>query len=394
MRLTAFVLVALPIALALYSYLVYPAGLWFASRRLGSPNTRPSETPYLPLVTVVVPAYNEETQIRGAIEALLSQTYPHDRLQILILSDASTDATDSIVGEYASRGVELMRMPARSGKTAAENAAIRYIRGDVVVNSDASTRLHRDAVRILVAHLADPSVGVSSGRDISVAAGDAAANTVEAGYVNYEMRLRALETLTGGIVGASGCCYAIRVELHRIPIPPDLSRDFSAPLTAREHGLRAVSVDEAIAFVPRTKSLHVEYNRKVRTIARGMETLLVARRMLNPMQFGAFAWKLISHKVCRWLVPLVAVPGAVALWYLAISDAWARVAMAGALVVLVVALVGALWPPTRRVPRAVSIVAFGVAANIAVIHGFARLLRADDDKTWEPTRRDVVVLPE
>jgi cellulose synthase/poly-beta-1,6-N-acetylglucosamine synthase-like glycosyltransferase len=396
MRLTALLLVAFPIVLALYSYAVYPAVLWFASRRpwTPTPTPKPDAESYLPLVTVVVPAYNEETQIRGAIEALLAQTYPQERLHILILSDASTDATDSIVAEYASRGVELLRMPTRSGKTAAENAAIRRIRGEVVVNSDASTRLHRDAVRIMVAHLADPSVGVASGRDISVAAGDGAANTVEAGYVNYEMRLRALETLTGGIVGASGCCYAIRYNLHRLPIPPDLSRDFSAPLTAREHGLRAVSVDDAVAFVPRTNSLRMEYNRKVRTVARGMETLLVARRMLNPMVFGGFAWKLISHKVCRWLVPLVAVPAAAALLVLAISDLWARAALGGAAVVLAVALAGALWPPTRRIPRVVSVVSFGVAANVAVVHGFGRLLRADDDKTWEPTRRDAVVLPE
>jgi len=395
MRGTALVLVALPIVLGLYSYIGYPAIL----RLLATDSRRPAggladHDAALPLVTAVVPAYNEETQIRGAIESLLAQSYPRERMQILILSDASNDATDSIVSEYATRGVELMRMPTRSGKTAIENAAIALIRGEIVLNSDASTRLHRDAVRALVEQLADPEVGVASGRDVSVASGDQSANRVEAEYVDYEMRLRALETRTGGIVGASGCCYAIRSYLHRRPIPPDLSRDFSAPLTAREYGKTAVSVDSAIAFVPRTKSLRREYVRKVRTVSRGMETLYRVRYMLSPSRFGMFAWKLFSHKVCRWLMPLSAVPAAFALGYLALSDPWAQIVAVGAALIGVTALVGAAWPESKPVPRFVSVIAFSVAANVAVVHAVVRLLRSREDKTWEPTRRDVVVLPE
>jgi len=394
MRLTAFILVALPVGLCLYSYIVYPAilrVLAIGKRPLKKTTIRPDEAP---LVTAVVPAYNEEMQIRGAIEALLAQTYPRERMQILILSDASTDATDSIVGEYASQGVELMRMPTRSGKTAIENAAIPLIRGELVLNSDASTRIHRDAVRLLVEQLADPDIGVASGRDVSVTAGDQSANAVEAGYVDYEMRLRALETRTGGIVGASGCCYVIRADLHRWPIPPDLSRDFSAPLTARMHGKRAVSVDEAIAFVPRTKSLRSEYTRKVRTVSRGMETLYRVRSMLNPFQYGAFAWKLLSHKVCRWLMPLTGVPAVVALAFLALTDPWARLLTVLAALLGATALAGAVWPESKRVPRILGVVAFSIAANVAVVHAVLRLARAGEDKTWEPTRRDAVVLPE
>jgi hypothetical protein len=280
-------------------------------------------------------------------------------------------------------------MPVRSGKTAVENAACSVIRGEIVVNSDASIRLHPGAVRRMVANLIDPAVGVASGRDVSVA-GDRAANTVEAGYVGYEMRLRRLETESGGIVGASGCCYAIRADLHRIPIRSDLSRDFSAPLTARANGFRSVSVDDAVAFVPRTTSLRREYLRKVRTIARGMETLFRSRQMMDPMRYGSFAWKLISHKVCRWLVPLSAVPAAVGLLILARTQAWAAWLTAAGLLVAIVAVTGAAWPESRRMPRLVGVVAFGVAANVAVIHAVIRVLNGRDDKVWEPTRRDVV----
>src|SRR5262245_19597509 len=98
------------------------------------------------MVSIVVPAYNEEGQIRGAIESLLAQGYPADRRQILILSDASNDRTDEIVAEYLSEGVELLRMPVRGGKTAAENASIPHLRGEIVVNSDSSVRLQQQPV--------------------------------------------------------------------------------------------------------------------------------------------------------------------------------------------------------------------------------------------------------
>jgi cellulose synthase/poly-beta-1,6-N-acetylglucosamine synthase-like glycosyltransferase len=384
----AIVLLVLPACLAFYTYALYPAILWIIARRARRGPTPPS-TGLWPLVTVVMPAYNEERQIAGAIEGILAQDYPADRRQIVIGSDASTDSTDDIVRSYGDRGVELFRMPKRSGKTAIENAACAVIRGDIVVNSDASIRLHSAAVRRLVERFSDPAIGVASGRDVSVA-GNSSSNVAEAGYVQYEMRLRQLETNAGGIVGASGCCYAIRADLHRIPIASDLSRDFSAPLTARAHGLQAVSVDDAIAFVPRTASLKREYARKVRTIARGMETLYHARQMMDPMRYGAFAWKLISHKVCRWLLPLTAVPAAIGLLMAAAWAPWARVLAAAAGVVGLAAVVGALWPESRRMPRIVSVMAFGVAANVAVVHAVFRVLSGRDDKVWEPTRREMM----
>jgi len=379
------ILAALPIAAAAYAYAAYPLLLRAIAPARAVPSPPPSEWP---LATIVVPAYNEAAQIAGSIESLLAQDYPADRRQILILSDGSTDRTDEIVRSYAAQGVELLRMPARSGKTAAENASCERIRGDVVVNTDASIRFHPACVRSLVAAMRDPAVGVASGRDVSVAAGDAAANTTEAGYVGYEMRIRALETATGGIVGASGSGYAIRADLHKRPVRGDLSRDFSAALTARTHGFMAVSVDEAICYVPRTTTLRSEYRRKVRTIRRGMETLMFQRHLLNPFRYGRFAWKLFSHKVCRWMVPVMLVPGAVGLALLAGDYAWARVVAGLAIAGALLAAVGALWPRGRSVPRLLSIAAFGAAANVAVVHALLRVMRRREDRLWEPTRRE------
>jgi hypothetical protein len=201
------------------------------------------------------------------------------------------------------------------------------------------------------------------------------------------MRIRALETQTGGIVGASGSGYAIRANLHHLPIRADLSRDFSAALTARTHGYSAVSVDDAICYVPRTGSLKVEYKRKVRTVARGLETLFSQRHLLDPIRYGSFAWKLISHKICRWLVPFSGVVGLIGLMLLATVYPWAAVLLGVTLVGLLIAGIGALWPSSRTAPRAISILTFATAANVAVIHALIRVLVGHEDHLWEPTRR-------
>ncbi len=155
-----------------YSYAGYPALLLIAAaaRRPGRPLPLPSGAPpaELPLVTITVPAYNEVATIAETIERLLNTNYPAHLRHILVISDASTDGTDDVVKRYADRGVELMRMPQRSGKTAAENAARLAVRGTIVVNTDASVRVHPDALQPLVGAFADPTIGVASGRDVSM----------------------------------------------------------------------------------------------------------------------------------------------------------------------------------------------------------------------------------
>src|SRR5690606_20548001 len=118
-----------------------------------------------------------------------------------------------------------------------------------------------------------------------------------------------LETGVWGIVGASGCFYAIRRHLHQEVVPSALSRDFAAAMVTRQHGYRAVTVNESVCYVPRVPSLKREYRRKVRTITRGMETLYFKRALLNPFSYGVFSWMLFSHKVSRWFAPWAALIG-------------------------------------------------------------------------------------
>jgi cellulose synthase/poly-beta-1,6-N-acetylglucosamine synthase-like glycosyltransferase len=351
---------------------------WVADRYQRRPEDWPS-------ITICVPAHNEEAVIGQTLENLLCADYPRDRVQILVMSDASSDRTDQIVDGFADRGVELLRIPRRVGKTQAENLAQAHLRGEIIVNTDASVRVAPDSLKPLLAAFASPEVGVASGQDESVGEADTA-NLGESGYVGYEMSVRQLETRVGGIVGASGCYYAIRRGLHATQLPPSLSRDFAAPLVAREAGYRSVSVPDAICAVPRLGTLGSEYRRKVRTIARGLRTLHFKRSVLNPLRYGLFAWMLFSHKLCRWLVPWAGVVALVAVAVLAVEEPWARWVLGGAVTVGALALLG-LRATTAGPARALELLAFFLAGNIAVLHAWFRALSGEADPSWEPTRR-------
>jgi len=386
----AVLLLAVAVALFFYSYIGYPLVLAVVARLRPLPPRTPPASDDWPQISITVPAYNEERAIRATLERILELDYPADRRQVLVVSDASTDQTDDMVREFAPRGVELLRMPERGGKTAAENAARALLTGDIVVNTDASVRIERNALKPLIGAFRDPTVGVASGRDISVARMDDTTNLGESGYVGYEMWIRGLETRVQSIVGASGCFYAIRKPLHMALVPVALSRDFAAALIANEHGFRAVSVNEAVCYVPRSSSLKAEYRRKVRTMARGMETLWYKRHLLHPLRKPLFAWMLASHKVCRWLTPWFLAAGVVATSIFCLDEGWAQVLAALTLVVLGLALVGWNWPPRRNLPRIIAIPTFIVTGNLAAIRAGLKALRGELNPIWEPTRRKAV----
>ena len=375
-----------PVVMFGYAYVGYPLLLRLMALRRPPPLSLRDPAEW-PLITITLPCHNEERRLRTAIDGMLRADYPADRRQILVISDASTDATDQIAREYGARGVELIRLPERRGKTAAENAGVAAARGEIVVNIDASVGIRPDALKALVRPFQDPAVGVASSRDVSVGDLSAEGNQGESGYVEYEMQVRALETRMGSIVGGSGSFFAMRRTIHEPDFPEELSRDFASALMAVERGFRAVSVDDAICLVPRTRSLRTEFRRKARTMARGLETLWYKRHLMNPLKHGAFAWMLISHKLCRWLVYLtlpLAVLGAIAL-AAAWPPGWLLVA-AGA-VVAALGILGMRWPDGRRAPSLIALPGFALASNVAGVLAWLRFFRGQSSPVWEPTRR-------
>jgi hypothetical protein len=169
--------------------------------------------------------------------------------------------------------------------------------------------------------------------------------------------------------------------------PEALSRDFGAALGAREHGFRAVSVADAICYVPRSASLRREYRRKVRTMARGLRTLWDKRSLLNPRRYGLFAWMLWSHKLCRWLAPWTLLLTVAALVALAPRYWWAVTTLALGGVAALMTAIGWVWPEGRPLPRLIALPAYAVSGNIAALQAWIRALGGQGTALWEPTRR-------
>lgn len=393
----AAIVIACAAGLGLYAFVVYPALLKLLAtlRERPRPRRRPGSSDgaaaaVRPRISIVLPVHNEASVIAETLERILALDYPADLRQVLVVSDASTDATDEIVARFEPRGVELLRLPERRGKTGAENAARFQLTGDIVVNTDASVRVDAAALNHLVAAFEDPTVGVASGRDVSVSNFHERVSPGEHAYVGYEMWVRDLETRLSGIVGASGCLYAIRRELHMRHVPDGLSRDFGAALVAREAGFRAVSVPAAICYVPRSSSLRREYRRKVRTMARGLRTLWYKRGLLAPSRHGLFAWMLWSHKLGRWLTPWMVLLSAGALAVLALSHWWAAAALVAGAGAAVLTAIGWMWQDTRPLPRLIALPAYALSGTIAGLHAWFTALGRQGTALWEPTRRSAL----
>ena len=385
----AITLVVAPLIIAAYAYVLYPSILWVVAR-LGRPTAAAKPIDEWPTLTLTVPVYNAVKTIRRTLTTLLEVDYPKDRLQLLVLSDASDDGTDDVVREFSAAGVELLRAPSRQGKTAAENAAITVARGEIIVNVDATISIPGPSLKHLVRVFGDPSIGVASGRDVSVGAGDGSATKGESSYTSYEMWLRDLETRAGCIVGASGCFYGIRRSIRGKPLPPGLSWDFASTLVARQQGYRSVSVPEAVCFVPRAVDVRIELRRKSRTMARGLSTLFHFGDLMNPLRYGSFALMLVSHKLLRWVPFLLAPVAVVALAVLAPhSDA--------ASLVLGITGLGLLVGAAAIVHRGgisfkpAALAGFIVAASAAGFLAWIDAIRGTRLATWEPTTRPGVL---
>ena len=286
--------------LAFYSYLVYPVVLMFMQRAMTSPRTGSATGPK-PHVTVIVAARNEQARIADKLENTLALEYPGGTFNILVASDCSEDATDSIVSGFAHRGVTLVRSPERKGKEHAQGLAIKAATGDILVFTDTATRLRPDAIRLLIEDFADPTVGAVSSEDELLSPEGTVRG--EGAYVRYEMALRRLESRAAGLVGLSGSCFAVRKEVCA-RWRSDTPSDITAALLCAQTGLRAISDERVKGAYQDLKDESKEFQRKKRTIIRGMTAVWELREALNPFRYGLFSLQVWSHKILRWLVPV------------------------------------------------------------------------------------------
>lgn len=286
------------LGLILYVYLGYPLLVGLLAALL---DRRVRRAPFEPAITILISAYNEEASIRQTLENKLRLDYPRDKLEVIVVSDGSTDRTDAIVREFESATVRPLRQEPRAGKTAALNLAARMAHGEILVFSDANSLYDRDALRHLAAAFADPEVGYVTGRTVYTRPEDGAGVSEGCStYMRYEMLLRLAETRAGSVVGVNGGIDAVRRGLYR-SMRADQQPDFVLPMMVVEQGYRVVYESNAILRESALATARDEYRMRVRVSLRALRSLWDMKHLLNPFRYGVYSWQLFSHKLLRYL---------------------------------------------------------------------------------------------
>lgn len=371
--------------LSLYSYFVYPLVL-VAARAAGAGRRNTKGTvaigPYQPKVSLIVTVHNEAERIRPKLENCLALDYPDDRLEILVASDACSDDTEAIALSYPR--VRIARVEERKGKEHAQKRAIAESSGAILVFSDVATLLDREALRLLVWNFRDPSVGALSSTDKLMAEDGAVSG--EGLYVRYEMLLRRLETRVNGLVGLSGSFFAARREVCET-WSEHLPSDFNTVMSCVRQGYRAIADDSVVGYYKDIRRGQSEYERKQRTLVRGLTAFFANLELLDVRRYGFFSFQLFSHKLMRWLAPLFMIallPFSLAA--AALGSAAGAAASLGQGLFYGLAFVGYRSPQWRqRLP--VKVPFFFAQVNLAILAAWIKYLRGERIVAWTPSKR-------
>lgn len=293
---TIFIVSALVVG---YAYVIYPLIVLAWSRlRHRRVEKRYRQIP----VSVVIAARNEEANISARIENLLAQEYPRELLEIIVVSDGSTDRTAELVRLHAGQ-VQLLECATPVGKATALNIGVAAATRDIVVFADARQRFSPNAIAELVSVFHDQAVGAVSGELILVA-GDEVGEVHEGVglYWQYEKLIRRSESAIASVVGATGSIYAVRRALY-VPLAPNtLLDDFLVPMRIVLAGYRVIFLRAARAFDFSSATAAREFSRKVRTLAGNYQAVAMEPRLLDP-RANPVLFQFVSHKLLRLVVP-------------------------------------------------------------------------------------------
>jgi cellulose synthase/poly-beta-1,6-N-acetylglucosamine synthase-like glycosyltransferase len=368
------------LALVLLTYVGYSGALL----ALQPFRRRPTFSGETPSVSLVISAYNEESVIREKLQNSLDLDYPRDQLEIIVVSDESTDRTDDIVESFAEQRVVLYRQSPRNGKSAGLTRFVPHATGELIVFSDANSMYQPDAVRKLVRHFSDSRVGFVSGHQRYYEDDNAAAES-ESLYWRYETAVKVLESRVGSVVCGDGAICAIRRELFE-PLAADDINDFSLPLRIIIQGYRGVFDKDAVCYEHAASEFSGEFRRRVRIVNRSFLAVCRNWRALSPFHVGTFAAQLLLHKVVRWFVPFL-------LLLTLITNGWLVAAGSGSfytgflgLQVVCYLLALAFFVPAVRDVRPVYVCAYFCLANVAAGLGILTFLCGRRFSTWTPER--------
>jgi cellulose synthase/poly-beta-1,6-N-acetylglucosamine synthase-like glycosyltransferase len=290
-----------------YAYFGYLILLWLISLiKTGRTrdNLKEKPSPASQMVTLLISAYNEEANIEKKLSNSLDLNYPKNLLEIIVVSDGSTDRTNEIVAGYADKGVNLCHYEGRIGKTACLNKSIPLAKGDIIVFSDANSLYNRDAILSMVRHFEDDRIGFVTGYTEYVLE-DCESNLASVGlYAKIEILAKKLESRISSCVGADGAIFAIRKNLYQPLMSYDIN-DFVIPLNIIRQGYRGVFEEDAYCLEKTARDQRGEFSRQIRITSRTLRALFKYTDLLNPFKYPMFSFELISHKFVKFMVPFL-----------------------------------------------------------------------------------------
>jgi cellulose synthase/poly-beta-1,6-N-acetylglucosamine synthase-like glycosyltransferase len=368
-----------------YPYVAFPALMRLRTRLTSPCEPLAVDGTDAPILTVVIPAYNEEASIAAKIRNTLATAYPRHLLEVVVVSDGSTDGTNRIAQSFERDGVRVIVQDTRGGKSAGLNRAVASGRGDILVFTDANASFGPETLERLVRHFTSPAVGLVTGytRYRLTASGDVAEMTNA--YTLMERVIKRGESRSGKCVGADGAVFAMRRVLYR-PLREDDINDFVLPLSVIDQKFRCVFADDVFCSENAGADLETEFRRQSRITNRTLRALWRHTHLLNPLRFPVFAFFLFSHKIARFLVPFCLALSGSALLLLA-PGRWSY--LTAAIAAFAILAAAPFWRclPHRSAPgRLLRLVQSFVIVNIAVVDGWSRFLIGRRDVTWQPHR--------
>lgn len=343
----------------------------------------------LPTVTLIVAAYNEEDIIEEKIKNTLELDYPEGLIQLVFITDGSSDSTAAKVSGYSS--IELLHQDSRAGKMAAIKRAIPFIKGEITVFTDANTFLNKAAILELVKHYQNPKVGAVAGEKRILVDDTADASSAGEGfYWKYESKLKQWDYELYSNVGAAGELFSIRTALYE-PVESDtIIDDHMIAMRIAEKGY--IIAYEPLAYAMETASADVaeELKRKIRIAAGGIQSIFRLRKSANPFNQPLFTFQYISHRVLRWTITpfllilvfflnIVLVVNDAGLFYIALLIAQC--------LFYLLSIAGVYFERKNIRIKALFIPYYFCVMNYAVIAGINRYFRKQQSAAWEKSRR-------
>lgn len=375
-----------------YTYIGYGIVLYFLLRikrltqkKTAEPESEPGNPPSL---TLVVAVYNEEAILEEKIQNTLSLHYPEGRLAYLFVTDGSTDRSPDVVRQFPQ--IQLMHTPERNGKIAAIHRAMKEVKTDIVVFTDANTFLNEQALVRIARHYADEKVGAVSGEKRVQVADVSDATAGEGFYWKYESLLKKWDSELYSVVGAAGELFSIRRALYQ-PVRPDtVLDDFMISMLIASKGYRIVYEPAAFALETSSANTSEELKRKIRIAAGGIQSIIRLKELINPLRYPLLSFQYVSHRVLRWTVtPFFMILAFLLNLFIVLETPTPvyQLLLIGQILLYGAALLGWLFERKEIKIKALFVPFYFCMMNYAVLAGIHRYVTGRQSAAWEKAKR-------